>query len=453
MRTLRALPRRVVVLGRYELPDVAHRAALQRSWPLNGLDAMLVAQTDAGRPMTRHLTLELDRPVALDRWARALSELVREYPELGSRVIPEAGARIVSTPPRAALLDRLIHERDGSHAALERWLAAPIDPAAELPIRVRVSPGQVAEQAVTLSLHHSLCDGVGAMQLFDRLTARAAGLELRPRASKPYARYTEALGPPLRELWGRLRELRRPAAQLVDRVESWSSGQQLALRVIGPSIWGPLGRLCRAAGVSRMTALWHAVASVTARARLDDASLPLRLLAGVDLRDHLGIPDDALGNWLGTLEHDSPSALAEPLSLAQLHAELCRAQRPERARLTPALLVGLVDRLPSGLVRRLFRRLDSELRPSPYSLVLGATRVPARQCWPLALQPRRLWTAETLGRRPGLALSFTQVGERVYVAASCPAATLRRATLERFLDDLLDVLVARIGAAQWGRVG
>lgn len=440
------------LLGRYDLPHLApFAAAPEQSWPLNRFDTLLVAQTYAGRPMTTHHTLEIDRALNIDAWAHALARLIREFPELGSRVVPGSRARrVASTPPRAALRERLILDRDSSHCAMERWMSEPIDPSVELPIRVRISPGEVAEQAVTFSLHHSLCDGVGALALFDRFTALAAGCELEPRRSKPFARYREPPRPKLRELVGKLRQLRRPAAQLLDRPERWAGGQLLAHRVIGPSIWGPLRRLTRAAGVSRTSALWHAVATVAARQRLDDATRPLRIVAGVDLRRYLGVPNDALGNWLGTLEHESPPAIGEPASLVELHAALRLARRPETALLTPGLAAGLAHRLPTPLARALFRRVDSDLWPSPFSLMLAPIRIPARHCWPVVLQPRRLWCASTLPRRPGLGLTFTNVGDRVYVAATCQASVLRRVTLERFLDELLDVLVARIAAANWG---
>lgn len=426
-------------------------------WPLNRFDALLVAQTYPGRPMTTHHTLEIDKPLELDRWVRALEQLVRDYPELGSRVVGGVRARrIVIEPSRAALRSRVSCERDSSQLALERWLAEPIDPRRELPFRVRIGPGQDSEQAVTLSLHHSSCDGVGALALFDRLTALASGGPVRARRSKPFEQPRELDRPPLRSLWTKLRQLRRPAAQLIDRADRQSTGQHLALRSIGPSIWGPLGRMTRSAGVSRTTALWHALATVAARQRIDDPSLPLRVLAGVDLRAQLGVADDALGNWLGTLEHEH--SITEPATCSEdawvrLHAALLHARRPEQALLTPALLAMFVERLPSSLARALFRRIDSDAWPSPFSIMLAHIRPPERRCWPLALQPRRLWCTSTLPRKPGLGLTFTTVGDRVFVAASCQASLLRRATLERLLDQLIDHLYARTLASRWTGAG
>ena len=67
---------------------VTVRAPHERvEWPLNRFDVLLVAQTYPGRPMTTHHTLELDRPPTLDRWVRALEQLVDDYPELSSRRI------------------------------------------------------------------------------------------------------------------------------------------------------------------------------------------------------------------------------------------------------------------------------------------------------------------------------------------------------------------------------
>lgn len=418
-------------------------------WPLNRFDSLLVAQTYPGRPMTTHHTLEIDRPLDPEVWARALEQLVDDYPELGSRIVGSGRSRrFVLAPSRSAIRARLLSERDDTHGAIERWLAEPIDPRCELPFRVRIGPGEVAEQAIMLSLHHSVCDGVGALALLDRLTAIASGGPVRPRRSKPLARHPELPRPRLAALWAKLRELRRPAAQLVDSPSHDRVGleQQLALRVIGPRLWKPLNRLTRSMGVSRTTALWHAVATVAARQRLDDPSLPVRIIAGVDLRAHLGIGEDALGNWLGTLEHESSQA-RDPETWAQLHAELLDARDPEQAVLTPALLAGLTARLPSSLARALFRRIDSDAWPSPFTLMLAHIRPREHRCWPLALQPRRLWCASTLPRRPGLGLTFTSIGDRVYVAATCQATLLQRATLERFLDALLDHLYARVAAA------
>lgn len=421
-------------------------------WPLNRFDRLLVAQTDVGRPMTTHHTLEIDRPIAVDGWVHALEQLVDDYPELGSRIVVGVRARrIVAAPSRSAIRARLIHDRDDADSALERWLAEPIQPTSELPIRVRIGPGQVAEQAITLSLHHSVCDGVGALALFDRLTKLAGGGPVEPRRSVPLARYAEPPRPRWRALLARLRRLRRPAAQLIDHANPHAVGQHLVLRMIGPSVWGPLGRLTRAVGVSRTTALWHAAATVAARMRLDDPSLPIRIVAGVDLRAQLGVPDDALGNWLGTLEHDSsPAPLGrDPDVWPRLHAALLRAREPEHVALTPALLAGLVDLLPRPLARAVFRHVDSDAWPSPMSLMLAHIRPPARRCWPLALWPRRLWCASTLPRKPGLGLTFTNVGDRVFVAATCQAAVLRRTTVERFVDALIDHLFTQVVAHKW----
>jgi hypothetical protein len=412
-------------------------------WPLNRFDKLLVAQTQAGRPMTTHHTLEFDGAIGLDRWSGALAQLALDYPELGSRVVGR-GCRIVFAPRRSLLLDRLIHEHDRTHAALERWIAAPIDPSRELPLRVRIGPGQAAEHAVTLSLHHSVCDGVGALSLFDRYLSLAAGEVVAPRVSAPFRRYRDAPAPGLRAFAAKLWQLRRPAAQLVDQVDRDARGQHLVLRMIPSGTWDALGRQTRAAGVSRTTALWHAIATVATRQRIDDATLPVRIIAGVDLRAHLGIPHDALGNWLGTMEHDSPPAIAEPHfedrdAWRQLHAALVRARQPEQAVLTPALLAKIVDVVPPSLARAVFRFIDSDARPSPYSFLLAHLR--PRGCWPLALQPRRLWCASTLPRKPALGLTFTTVGNQVCVAATCQAALLRRETVEQFLDALCDQLL------------
>src|SRR5690554_554663 len=233
--------------------------------------------------MTTHHTLEIDRKLGLDRWARALAQLVETYPELGARIT--AGARprrVVSPPHRIALARRLVHDSDGSQAAIERWLGESIELERGLPLRIRVAPGQVAEQSVTLSLHHSVADGVGALALFDRLTAIAAGVPLPARVSTPFTEHEPPVWPELRELGTRLRQLRRPAARLVDVVDAGTRGHHLALRDIDPTTWKQLGQLTRADGISRTTVLWHSVATVAGAWRIDDSTLPIRIVAGVD---------------------------------------------------------------------------------------------------------------------------------------------------------------------------
>lgn len=399
--------------------------------------------------MTTHHTIEVDRVIEVDRWCRALELLVGDYPELSSRVVGWARARrVVVTSDAAAIWERVVRDSDGSQDAIERWLAEPIDPRSELPLRVRVAPGRVAEQAITLSLHHSVCDGVGALVLFDRLLALASGGPVRARRSKPLGCYADAARPPLRRLSAKLRQLRRPAAQLIDLTEHDAGKQLLALRMIEPSLWAALGRLAHAVGASRTTALWHAVGTVAARQRLDDADLPVRMIAGVDLRAHLGIEEDALGNWLGTLEHEH----SERESLEELHAALLDARQPAQAVLTPALLAGLAT-LPGGIARAMFRRIDSDAWPCPFSLMLSHIRPQEQRCWPVALRPRQLWCASTLPRKPGLGLTFTSVGDRVCVAAACQASLLRRATLERLLDAVLEELRARVALAVGAQAG
>lgn len=55
-----------------------------RPWPLAGFDAALVAQTYAGRPMTTHHVLELDQPLPIEQWQRAVEAWVEHFPELRS---------------------------------------------------------------------------------------------------------------------------------------------------------------------------------------------------------------------------------------------------------------------------------------------------------------------------------------------------------------------------------
>jgi len=412
-----------------------------REWPLNRLDAVLVAQTAEQRPMTTHYTLEIDRAIPAEGWARALTQLVETYPELGSRISAGARARrLVSAPDRVALSRRLVDDSDGSQAAIERWLGESIELERGLPLRVRIAPGQVAAQSVTLSIHHSVTDGVGALALFDRLTATAAGVPLPARSSTPLAKYEQAPRPELRRLVERFAELRQPAARMVDVVDAGLRGQRLVLREIGPRVWAGLGQLARAAGVSRTTVLWHAVATIAAAARLDDPSLPVRILAGVDLRSYQGVPADALGNWLGTVEHDSSAVFG----YSDLHGALMRARRPERALLTPELLSAMVRPLPRALGHALFRQLDADGWPNPFTLTFAHIRPPARRCWPARLRPRRLWCTNTVPRKPGVGLTFTTLGDRVTFAATCQASVLRRSTVEGLLDAVLSRLHAQV---------
>jgi hypothetical protein len=55
--------------------------------------------------MTMHHTVELDRPVPLDAWARARLWVVEDDPELGSRIVTDLrtryAARSLAASPRA----------------------------------------------------------------------------------------------------------------------------------------------------------------------------------------------------------------------------------------------------------------------------------------------------------------------------------------------------------------
>jgi hypothetical protein len=57
-------------------------------------------------------------------------------------------------------------------------------------------------------------------------------------------------------------------------------------------------------------------------------------------------------------------------------------------------------------------------------------------CWPEALQPRALWCASTLPRKPGLGLTITTVGDNVTIAACWPVPLVREETIDALLAEL-----------------
>jgi hypothetical protein len=92
--------------------------------------------------------------------------------------------------------------------------------------------------------------------------------------------------------------------------------------------------------------------------------------------------------------------------------------------------------LPVPAFRALFRRVDAPGRGNPFSILVSHIRPPGALCWPEALQPRSLWCASTLPRKPGLGLTVTTVGDHVTIAACWPRPLVREETIDALLAQL-----------------
>jgi hypothetical protein len=406
-------------------------------WPLNGFDAALVVQTYDGRPMTTHHVLEIDRPLDVERVRRAAEQLVEVYPELCSRV--ELGPRLrrfVLPPDPARVRAAVVRDGDGSLAALERWMARPIPIERSYPFAIRIAPGDAAAQSITLSLHHSLTDGHGALALFGALLQLVQSRRPQRRIVGPPPRRGALRRRPWSQAAWRLAMLLRPAATLSDAVDGAAFGHGLVVTPIPTETWHALGARARRCGITRTTLSWLAAArAIRTMSNGNGSSSPIRILGPVDLRATLGVPNDALQNWLGTIEHDVDPCI-DP---RQLHAQL-RRDREEGALATPLVVSALAERLPPRVATALFRFVDSDRWPTTHTLLLTHLRPRSTTWWPTALAPRRLWCTSLLPRKPAIGLTVTAVGGVVTAAASWRPADLRRATVEGFLDRWLAFL-------------
>ena len=402
------------------------------AWSLAGFDAALVAQTYPGRPMTTHHVLELEAVVSIDRWRSAAVAWVAHFPELRSVVefAPRLRRTVVKVEP-ADIHARVESDDDASEEAIERWINRSIDLWTPCPFRLRIAPGLVAAQSVTLSLHHSVTDGSGALMLFDALLELVQGHALPARSQR---RPSAAVAVPWRALWRRVAALSRPRAAMQDIVDTDATGHRVLVQTLDAGCWRALTERAHACGVTRNTLLWHTAAQTTAAMpKLADADEPIRVLAAVDLRAAFGVADDMLGNWLGTIEHDLDGDDSDA-GLRRLHAALREQRDPALARATPVVLGALVEHLPLGLARSLLRWVDSPRWPNTHTILLSHIRPRMPHCWPTALRPRRLWCTSLLPRKPGLGLTVTTMGDAVTIAASWRADALRRASVEDFLS-------------------
>ena len=387
--------------------------------------------------MTTHHVLEIDRPVALDLVRASVEGLVAVYPELCSRI--ELGPRLrrfVVPPDRDRVHAAVEHDGDGSFDALERWMARPIDIERDYPFAVRVAPGSSGvAQSLTLSLHHSLTDGHGALVVFDALLELVRSRRPRVRAVPPASALPVSMRHPWSYALRRLAMLCRPAATLADRVDAPASDLGLAVLPIPYSTWRQLGTRARRCRVSRTTLLWHAAARAVNAMRASNGA-PIRIIGPVDLRASLGVPEDALQNWLGTIEHDVDPAI----DVRRLHLALRRGRADRRALATPLVLSTLSELLPPRAAAAVFRWIDSGRWPTTHTLLLTHLRPAHATCWPTDLEPRRLWCTSVLPRKPALGLTVTSAGDVVTIAASWHGTELHRDTVERWLAHWLRFL-------------
>jgi hypothetical protein len=224
--------------------------------------------------------------------------------------------------------------------------------------------------------------------------------------------------------------LLRPAATLSDAVDGAAFGHGLVVTPVPTETWHALGARARRCGITRTTLSWLAAArAIRTMSNGNGSSSPIRILGPVDLRATLGVPNDALQNWLGTIEHDVDPTI-DP---RQLHTQLRRDREEGRALATPLVVSALAERLPPRVATALFRFVDSDRWPTTHTLLLTHLRPRAETWWPTALAPRRLWCTSLLPRKPAIGLTVTALGGVVTAAASWRPADLRRATVEAFL--------------------
>jgi len=409
-----------------------HRV-VRHPWPLNAFDAALVAQTYPGRPMTTHHVLEVDVPVNLRTVRRATRMLVVLYPELASVVeLGEWPNRFLIPAVSSEVEARIFVDDDGSHAAMERWIRRPISLEQPYPFGIRIAPAVGARQSITLSLHHSVADGRGAMGVFAAFLDLLQGGRPSPRRRPPTLHVAES-GTDLGRMFRAARRLRHPCVSLSEpNAQCPPTDEQtheVSVRTLPWQQWDAFGSCAGAHGVSRYVLLQHAVAAAV-REHAGEDDLPVRILSPIDLRSALAVPPGALQNWLGAAEVD----IGPELALGSLQAALRSAASPQNALATTSLASGLATHAPASLARAIFRFVDETRHAATHTLMLTRLPVPRGSCWPAQLRPVRLWCTSLLPRNPALGITVTTAGRVVTVAASWQSPSLARETVDWILD-------------------
>lgn len=421
--------------------------------PLTMMDAAIVSQTMPGRPMTTHHVLELGAPLSRGALERAVEHLSASYPGLRTRPKEHffGWERIVDAPDAARARAQLTFLTAPGLVEQSSWVETPFKLNDEWPFRVRYGPTPRGTFSLCFTLHHSVTDGHGALVLFDALLAAALAAEAgRPMpeavaAPAPVAPWRTILkrGPAflfalVLKILSHVPLMWQHRAVLLDAPLAPVEGFGVKVLPLSPRAWMELKTRATALGCTRNDLLCAAaLKSVAAvhRARAE-RDLPLRMLGVADLRPFFGAPGP-VSNWMGTLEVDvTPAELDAPGLELLLHRQLVAGRDPLPALATPALLGVLGTILPVPMFRAFFRWIDAPGTSNPFSILVSHIRPPGGLCWPEALQPRGLWCASTLPRKPGLGLTITTVGDHVSIAACWPRPLVREETIDALLAQL-----------------
>ncbi len=418
--------------------------------PLTAMDRALIAQTLPGRPMSTHHALEVRAHLPPELLAEAAAHLARTCPTLRS-VIVDPLSREVSPFSSERLAAALQLEETGSVAGSD-WLARPFELALDWPFRLRQASLPDGRQELTFTLHHSVTDGRGALTLFDWLLRTALALRagappppspLSPRASRPLLldvfRHAEANVARLVTQTGRnaLRFLQHRAS-LLDNPADSVDGFAVHVEDLATTEWHALKLAARRLRCTRNDLLWCAALRAADRSRQTRhlSEETFRLVGGVDLRGFFGA-EDALHNWVGTMEADFTPAEVRTAELeALVHARLAQARTPEAALVTPVLLELLHGGLGRKRLGRIFAAADRGARPFLYSLLVSHIRAADGLCWHPELRPVRLWCASTLPRKPGLGITVTSNADHATLAACWPTPLARAETVRALLREV-----------------
>jgi hypothetical protein len=421
--------------------------------PLTMMDAAIVSQTMPGRPMTTHHVLEFGAAISRPALERAVEHLAAAFPQLRARALEGfwRWERTVDAPDPARARAQLTVVAQPGFLEESSWVQTPFAVGTEWPFRVRYGPTPRGTFTLCFTLHHSVTDGHGALVLFDALLNAALAAEAGrpllapepvPAPAAPW-RTIVSKGPGflLAVALAALKSMPliwHHRAVLLDAPRAPIEGFGVKVLPLSAQAWLNLKARATELGCTRNDLLCAAALKAVAAVRRGRAEqeLPLRMLGVADLRTFFNAPGPQ-SNWMGTLEVDiSPAELAGPELERLLHARLVAGRDTVPALATPVLLGVLGALLPVAAFRELFRRIDAPGPHHPFSILVSHIRPPGELCWPEALQPRALWCASTLPRKPGLGLTITTVGDNVTIAACWPVPLVREETIDALLAEL-----------------
>ena len=429
--------------------------------PLTAMDRFFIVNDYPGLPMHSIFFLDLKDAMEEPALRKALAAVMAEIP-MARTFVRQAPWGLERFVARRAWIDtaRLIVRAETPIEEDSAPVDAPFDLAREPPIRMILTRRRGGAPQAVLIAHHSAIDGEGGLLFLDVLMRRYhEALRSRPASALPPIAAASRFRDRLREkglgyAWRMIRRHLRPFAKigakhatLHDDRNPQPTRPVYRLFDLAPETWRALKGTSVAFGCSRNDLLIAATLRACLRlvSERGQRGPSVCVSSAVSLRKALGLGagfQNFLGTMILTLAPEEIERTDLPSQVARKGAEL---RELDQALAYPVNLGVLTRLLPPPFLRAVLRKLDADRESFFFTCMTSTMRVTHEY-----EGVERVGTASSMGRRPGIGITFTITGERVACTLEWAAPIITEPTAQllktRFTEELARFVSAEAAA-------